>query len=594
MTTNEKIGLLRAAMQAAGANACLIPSSDPHASEYLPDHWAARSYFSGFTGSMGTLVVTEAGSALWADGRYFIQAERQIAGSEIQLQRIGVEGVPTVTKYIADYLGEGQVLALDGMVTPTATVEELEKALAEKGATVKSVDLVSGCWESRPAIPATPAYLLDVKYAGLSANEKLNQLREKLAEKKAGGMVVTRLDSIAWLLNLRASDIECTPFALSFCFVTPNHATLFINRSRLPEEAQKALAEQGVDVQDYDMLLGTLTAFHHDMAVLVDTDGTNWAIYSALKANPALTVIKGNDPIQLLKAVKNETEIKNIKNAHQKDAVAMIRFQMWLEEQISCGAAVTELDVSDKLKELRSAQELNTDLSFGTIAAYGANAAMMHYQATKENFATLQPHGFLLVDSGGQYLDGTTDITRTFTLGELTENERTYYTYVLKSHIDMAKLKFLSGCTGGNLDIIARAACWAHGIDYRCGTGHGVGFYGNVHEGPQSLRITNNAKFLPGMLITDEPGIYEEGEVGIRIENELLCVAKEKNQYGQFLGFEPITYVPIDLTPVRPELLDKDEKAWLNAYHKMVYDTMKPHLTQHEADWLAGKTLPLA
>ena len=594
MTTNEKIGLLRKAMQAAGAEVCLIPSSDPHSSEYLPDHWAARSYFSGFTGSMGTLVVTSTGSALWADGRYFIQAERQIAGSEIELQRIGVEGVPTVQQYIVDHLSEGQVLALDGMVTPTATVKALEKALAEKGASVKSIDLVSGCWENRPAVPATPAYLLDVKYAGLSAHEKIALLREKLAEQKADCMVIPRLDSVAWLLNLRASDIESTPFALAFCFVTPGEAALFIDRSRLPQEAEEALEAEGVMVSDYDKLLGALTACHHDMTALVDVAATNWAIYNTLASNPAFTLIEGGDPIQDLKGVKNATEIANNYNAHVKDGVAMVKFQMWLEERMASGEPVTELDVAEILIKLRGEQELNTDTSFGTIAAYGANAAMMHYQATADNYATLEPQGLLLVDSGGQYLDGTTDITRTYALGELTENERTYYTYTLKSHIDMAKVQFLSGCTGGNLDIIARAPVWAHGIDYRCGTGHGVGFYGNVHEGPHSLRITNNVVFKPGMVVTDEPGVYEEGEVGIRIENELLCVEREKNQYGQFLGFEPITFCPIDLTPVRPELLDQDEKNWLNAFHKNVYETLKPHLTQHEADWLLGKTLPLA
>lgn len=593
-TTNEKIALLRQAMQAAGANACLIPSSDPHASEYLPDHWAARSYFSGFTGSVGTLVVTESASALWADGRYFIQAGRQLAGSEVQLQRIGVEGVPTVEEYLAAALSEGQVLALDGMVTPTATVQSLQKALAAKGAVIKSVDLVEGNWEGRPPVPATPAFLLDVKYAGLSAGEKLARLRAALAEQKAGAMVVTRLDSVAWLLNLRASDIDCTPFALAFCFVTPDDAMLFMDAGRLPAEAAAALSAQGVRVMDYEKLLGTLTGYHHDHTVLVDTAGTNWAIYTALQSNPCFTLAEGCDPVQALKAVKNPTEIENLKAAHAKDGVAMVRFAIWLEAELAAGRTVTEVDVEQILLKLRAAQELNQGASFDTIAAYGANAAMMHYHATPGSCSTLQPKGFLLVDCGGQYLDGTTDITRTYALGELTENECTYYTYVLKSHIDMAKLQFLAGCTGGNLDIIARAPVWAHGIDYRCGTGHGVGFFGGVHEGPHNLRITNNVVFKPGMLVTDEPGIYEEGEVGIRIENELVCVEREKNQYGQFLGFEAVTYCPIDLTPVRAELLDESEKAWLNAFHQTVYDTLAPRLTAPERAWLAEKTKALA
>ena len=593
-TTNEKIALLRAAMKAADANACLIPSSDPHISEYLPAHWSARRYFSGFTGSVGNLVVTETASALWVDGRYFVQAAHQLEGSEIVLQKMGVEGVPTLMEYLTDALGEGQVLAVDGMVTATSTMKELQKALAKKGATVKSVDLVEGNWPDRPAVPASQAFLLDEAYAGRSAAEKLADLRAELAKKDAGAMVVCRLDSVAWLLNLRAADLDCTPFALAYCFVTPDDAILFINTARLPAEAVEALSRQGVRVTDYDHLLGALTGYHHDQTVLVDEAGTNWAVYSALAENPVFTLKAGEDPIQALKGVKNPVEIENLKNAHVKDGVAMVKFQMWLEEKMAAGEAVTEVDVDEKLMALRGEQALNIGVSFDTIAAYGANAAMMHYHATPGNCTTLAPKGFLLVDCGGQYLDGTTDITRTYALGELTDNERTYYTYVLKSHIDMAKLQFLNTCTGGNLDVIARAPVWAHGIDYRCGTGHGVGFVGGVHEGPHNLRITNQVKFMPGMIVTDEPGIYEEGEVGIRIENELLCCERVKNQYGQFLGFEPVTYCPIDLTPVRPELLDAEEKEWLNAFHQMVREKLTPHLNATEAAWLAEKTKALA
>lgn len=594
LSTNEKIALLRAAMKAAGANACLIPSSDPHISEYLPAHWSARRYFSGFTGSVGNLVVTETASALWVDGRYFVQAAHQLEGSEIVLQKMGVEGVPTLLEYLTDALGEGQALAVDGMVTATSTMKELQAALAKKGASVKSVDLVEGNWPDRPAVPASEAFLLDEVYAGRSTADKLADLRAELAKQEAGAMVVCRLDSVAWLLNLRANDLDNTPFALAYCFVTPDDAILFINTARLPAEAVEALSRQGVRVTDYDHLLGALTGYHHDQTVLVDEAGTNWAVYSALKGNPVFTLKAGEDPIQALKAVKNPVEIENLKKVHVKDGVAMVKFQMWLEEKMAAGEAVTEVDVDEKLMALRGEQALNIGVSFDTIAAYGANAAMMHYHATPGNCTTLAPKGFLLVDCGGQYLDGTTDITRTYTLGELTDNERAYYTYVLKSHIDMAKLQFLNTCTGGNLDVIARAPVWAHGIDYRCGTGHGVGFVGGVHEGPQNLRITNHTVFKPGMIVTDEPGIYEEGEVGIRIENELLCCARVKNQYGQFLGFEPITYCPIDLTPVRPELLDADEKEWLNAFHQMVREKLTPHLSAAEAAWLAEKTKPLA
>lgn len=594
MTTNEKISLLRQAMKAAGANACLIPSSDPHASEYLPEHWAARSYFSGFTGSVGTLVVTETASALWADGRYFIQAERQLAGSEIQLQRMGVEGVPTVTQYLTDALGQGQVLALDGMVTPTSLVMDLQKALAKKGASIASVDLVEGNWPGRPAMPATPAWLLGTEYAGLSAAQKLEQVRTQLQKQQADSLVVTRLDSVAWLLNLRAADIECTPFAVAYCLVTNQKATLFINQARLEPAAAQGLAQQGVEVQNYEDILDAIAQYSQPSTVLVDKAGTNWAVYQALEQNPNFTLLPGTDPIQALKGIKNPVEIENIKKAHIKDGVAMVRFQMWLEQQMAAGNPITEVDVDAKLLELRAAQPGNLGASFGTIAAYGANAAMMHYHATPEACATLEPKGFLLVDSGGQYMDGTTDITRTYALGQLTQKEREFYTYVLKSHVDLAKVQFLAGCTGGNLDIMARAAVWQHGIDYRCGTGHGVGFLGGVHEGPHNLRITNQVVFEPGMIVTNEPGIYEEGLMGIRIENELLCEERVKNQYGQFLGFEPVTYCPIDLTPVCTELLTRDEVEWLNNFHAMVYTTLAPHLTSEETAWLAEKTKALA
>ena len=593
-TVPERIAALRAAMKEAGVDGFLIPSSDPHMSEYLPDSYQARSWFSGFNGSVGTLAVTADAAALWVDGRYFIQAERQIAGSGIELMRIAQKGTPEIPAWLADTLPENGVMGVDGMVTATSTVEKLNKAFEKKHISIRDIDFVTPLWEGRPAAPATPAWLLDVKYAGKTAAEKLAQLREKLQEKGANAMLVSRLDSVAWLLNLRADDIACTPVAMAYCLVLPDSATLFINRSRLPQEAQDALAKEGVQTAAYEDVANAIAAIDQMVTALYEPDGLNYTLYNAWKANPNVTLLAGEEPVQQLKGVKNEVEIENIKNAHVKDGVAMVRFQMALEDKMARGEAVTECDVTEMLATLRREQPLCLGESFDTIPAYGANAAMMHYHAVPETCATLEPHGFLLVDSGGQYLDGTTDITRTYTLGELTDNERTYYTYVLKSHIDMAKLQFLNTCTGGNLDVIARAPVWAHGIDYRCGTGHGVGFVGGVHEGPQNLRITNHTVFKPGMIVTDEPGIYEEGEVGIRIENELLCCARVKNQYGQFLGFEPITYCPIDLTPVRPELLDADEKEWLNAFHQMVREKLTPHLSAAEAAWLAEKTKPLA
>ncbi len=595
MTTNEKIAALRSAMQAAGANACLIPSSDPHINEEdMPDHWMAQRYFSGFTGGNSTLIVTDTESALWVDGRYYVQGEQQLAGSEIQLQRMKMPGVPTVTEYLEEKLGEGQVLAVDGLVNATTKVQEWQKALAKKGATVKDIDLVSQCWEGRPALPATEAWVLEERFSGESAASKIGRLREQLAKAGATAEVVTRLDSIAWLLNLRAADIECTPFALSWCFVSMDKTVLFINSARLNAEAQKELAAQGVEVRAYEDLTGFLAGYAQSEKVLVDVASTNYAVYNAVAQNAAFTMVEAADPIQLMKGAKSEAEMANLRIAHEKDGVAMVRFQMELEEKMAANETVTECDIGKILYQYRSAQDDFLMESFPTIAAYGSNAAMMHYSPLPESCATLQHKGFLLVDSGAQYKDGTTDITRTYPLGELTQQEKWWYTMVLKCHIDIARCVFMEGCTGGNLDIIARQNLWKHGIDYRCGTGHGVGFVGAVHEGPQSLRTTNNVPFIPGMTVTDEPGVYETDQVGIRIESELHCIPMEENQYGKFLRFEDFTYCPIDLTAVLPELLEKEQKEWLNNYHKMVFEKLSPRLTQAETDWLAEKTRPLA
>lgn len=594
MTTNEKIAALRSAMQAAGANACLIPSSDPHINEEdMPDHWMAQRYFSGFTGGNSTLIVTDQESALWVDGRYYVQGEQQLAGSEIQLQRMKMPGVPTVTEYLQQKLGEGQVLAVDGFVNATTKVQEWQQALAQKGALVKDVDVVSECWQERPALPSTEAWILEDCFAGESSPSKIQRLREKLCKAGATAEVVTRLDSIAWLLNLRAADIECTPFALSWAFVNMEKTVLFINSARLNDAAQQVLAQQQVEVRDYQDLPTYLAGCTGRETVLVDVSSTNYAVYNAVKQNAAFTMVEAADPIQCMKGVKSAAEMANIRIAHEKDGVAMVRFQMELEEKMAGNETVTECDIGKILYQYRSAQDDFLMESFPTIAAYGANAAMMHYFPLPNSCATLQHKGFLLVDSGAQYKDGTTDITRTYALGELTEQEKWWYTMVLKCHINMARCVFLEGCTGGNLDIIARQNLWKHGIDYRCGTGHGVGFVGAVHEGPQSLRTTNNVAFVPGMTVTDEPGVYETDQVGIRIESELHCIPWQENQYGKFLCFEDFTYCPIDLTPVLPDLLEKEEKEWLNGYHKMVFDKLSPRLTQAETDWLAEKTRPL-
>ena len=589
-TVNERIAALRAAMLAQGCDAYLIPTGDPHSSEYLPAHYNAREYFSGFTGENSTLVVTRTGSALWADGRFFVQAEKELAGSEIQLQKMAEPGVPTVEEYCAAALSEGQSLGLCGLTASCALVRGLKEALDKKGASVKTLNLEDELWtEGRPALPATPAWLLGAEYAGHTPAEKLAQLRKKLAELGCTAQLCGKLDNLAWLLNLRAMDINCTPYAMAYCYVTMEQAVLFINSSRLAPEAAAELAENGVTLAGYDEVLDFLAAQTQPQTVLADPASVNYAVFEALEGNPALTVKDLEDPLLAFKGVKNPTELAHLREAHLRDGVAMVRFEKELEERMAAGEELTELTVDEILHKYRSAQDKFLVESFETIAAYGPNAAMMHYHATEADHAKLQPKGFLLVDCGGTYLDGTTDITRTYPLGELTEEERLFYTWTLQSHIDIARAVWLDYCTGQMLDTLAREPLWRRLINYRCGTGHSVSFVGNVHEGPHSLNGRNKVVFVPGMIITDEPGVYEGGRVGIRIENELECVRKAANQYGTFLAFEPVTFVPIDTSPIVPGVLSREQLDWLNNYHRQVFEKLAPRLNEEERDWLAKK-----
>lgn len=597
MTTNEIIAALRSAMTAAGADAYYIPSSDPHMSEYLPAHWQTRAWASGFTGSAGTLVITRTESAVWADGRYFIQAAKQLAGSEITLMKMGQPGVPTVAEYLADKLPAHGVLALDGNVSAVSAVEEFETACKKKEISVLDADFVTSLWENRPLVPATPVYAHAVEFAGKSVREKLDAVRADLQTAEADVFLCCRLDSAVWLMNIRASDIDYNPFALCYVFVTQQDAVLFINETRVPQDVRDMLAQAGVSLRAYEETASFLRDYKTGAAqvtLLVNKASTNYTLMQAINANSGFSVKAGEDPIQLLKGIKSDAEVAGLKCSHARDGVAMVRFQMRLEVAMAQGTSVKETDVEDWLREERLAQKHCVGESFNTIAAYGGNAAMMHYSAKPDTCATLAPRGFLLVDSGAQYLDGTTDITRTYALGALTDDECRYYTLVLKSHIQLAMAVFLEGCTGGNLDILARSPMWKEGLDYRCGTGHGVGYLGGVHEGPQSMRINNNVKFVPGMTITDEPGYYEEGKVGIRIENELVCVRVRETEYGKFLGFETFTYCPIDTAPVIVSMLADDELNWLNAYHARVFETLAPRLTEQETQWLREKTKPLA
>ena len=589
-TVPERLAALRAAMQANGVDVYLIPVGDPHSSEYLPDHYTSLTYFSGFHGENSNFVVTMTESAVWADGRYFVQAEKEIAGTEIQLMRMGEPGVPTAEEYCGKVLPEGGTLGLCGLTANCALVNNLKKELEPKHGSIKTLFLEDELWvEGRPARPATPAWILPKEYAGFSPAEKLEQLRGKLKEQGCTAQLVGKLDNLAWLLNLRAMDIECTPYAMAYCYVTPSRAVLFIDQARVTPEAKAELEANGVTLADYDSILDGMAAETEPQTVLAENATVNYAVYQVLENNPALTVKDAADPLLAMKGVKNEVELAHLRESHLRDAVAMVRFQIELENRLASGEQLTELTVDEILHKYRSADDKFLVESFGTIAAYGGNAAMMHYHATPEDHAVLQRKGFLLVDSGATYLDGTTDITRTYPLGELTEDERLFYTWTLQCHIDIAKAVWLDYCDCHMLDTIAREPLWRHLINYRCGTGHSVSFVGNVHEGPHALNGRNTTLMRPGMIVTDEPGVYEAGEVGIRIENEIECYHKADNQYGTFLAFRPLTFVPIATSPIVPGVLDKEQVAWLNDYHRKVFEQLAPRLTEDERAWLAEK-----
>ena len=589
-TVPERLAALRAAMKANGVDVYLIPVGDPHSSEYLPDHYTSLTYFSGFHGENSNFVVTMTESAVWADGRYFVQAEKEIAGTEIQLMRMGEPGVPTAEEYCGKVLPEGGTLGLCGLTSNCALVNNLKKELEPKHGSIKTLFLEDELWvEGRPARPATPAWILPKEYAGFSPAEKLEQLRAKLKEQGCTAQLVGKLDNLAWLLNLRAMDIECTPYAMAYCYVTPNRAVLFIDQARVTPEAKAELEANGVTLADYDSILDGMAAETEPQTVLAESATVNYAVYQVLENNPVLTVKDAADPLLAMKGVKNEVELAHLRESHLRDAVAMVRFQIELENRLASGEQLTELTVDEILHKYRSADDKFLVESFGTIAAYGGNAAMMHYHATPEDHAVLQRKGFLLVDSGATYLDGTTDITRTYPLGELTEDERLFYTWTLQCHIDIAKAVWLDYCDCHMLDTIAREPLWRHLINYRCGTGHSVSFVGNVHEGPHALNGRNTTLMRPGMIVTDEPGVYEAGEVGIRIENEIECYHKADNQYGTFLAFRPLTFVPIATSPIVPGVLDKEQVAWLNDYHRKVFEQLAPRLTEDERAWLAEK-----
>ena len=583
MTVNQRIEALREVMQREHLAAFIFPSTDPHQGEYVPDHWKGREWISGFNGSAGTAVVTMTSAALWTDSRYFIAAEEQLRGTEFQLMKLKMPGTPTIPEWIGKECGAGAEVGLDGMVNSANAVKDLIADLRQQGGITlrTNLDPLSQIWKDHPAIPENPVEIYPMEYAGENCRDKIARIRKALREKHADGMLMSALDDIAWTLNLRGTDVHCNPVFVSYLLISSKDVTLYINKVKLTPQVEAYLAAEGIAVAPYeDVAKGLKDYFEYN--ILLDPDEVNYTLYKQVTRE----IVEAESPVKRMKTVKNPTEIAGFKSAMLKDGIAMVKFLYWLKPAVEAGDQ-TEITVSDKLESLRAEQPLYRDISFDTIAGYQAHGAIVHYEATPETDIPLKPEGFLLLDSGAQYLDGTTDITRTIALGPLTEEQKRVYTLVLKGHIQIELCKFPSGASGTQLDVLAREALWREGLNYLHGTGHGVGTYLNVHEGPHQFRMEwKPAPLVAGMTITDEPGIYLEGKFGVRIENTLLITPYKETQFGQFLQFESLTLCPIDTTPIVKELLLDEEIAWLNQYHKRVFATLSPHLDDEEKEWL--------
>lgn len=594
---NERLNELRRLMDERHMDAYLIPTSDFHESEYVGEYFKCRKFITGFTGSAGTAVVTRDDAGLWTDGRYFVQAARELEGSGFKLQKMDEEGVPTVEEYLADVLPEGGVLGFDGRVVNSRLGEAMEEALEEKHVTFScEEDLVGAIWADRPPMSDRPVWILEETYAGKPAKDKIAELRRDMKEARATVHVLTTLDDIVWLLNIRGDDIPFNPVVLSYVVVTESEFYLFINEKTLDGQVRDYLQKLGVTVKPYNDIYGFVKALRKER-VLMESSCVNYAIKNSLDSSNK--IVDRMNPTVMAKAVKNPVEIENERRAHIKDGVAMTKFIFWLKKNIGV-TDMTEISVSDYLEELRRQQEGNLGLSFNTISAYGENAAMCHYAATPESNKTLKPEGLYLIDSGGQYYEGTTDITRTVALGPVTDEEREHFTLVAMSMLRLGHAKFLYGCRGLSLDYIARQPMWERGLNYNHGTGHGVGYLLNVHERPNGIRYKmvpermDSAVIEEGMICSDEPGIYIEGSHGIRTENLIVCRKAEKNEYGQFMEFEYLTFVPIDLDALDVSLMEKRDIQYLNEYHRQVYEKISPYLTREEQQWLKEATREVA
>lgn len=589
--TNQRINALRAFMQNEGIQAFIIPSTDPHLSEYVAPHWKSREWISGFTGSAGTVVITSEKAGLWTDSRYFLQAAQQLAGTEVELYKEMLPETPGIPAFLSATLQKGDTVGIDGKMFSAAEVELLQEELAKSHITVRNVpDPMNALWADRPPMPEAPAFVYDLQYAGKSFAEKLPLIRKEMEKAGAEALLLSALDEIAWTLNVRGSDVHCNPVVVSYLLIDQEEVHYFIRPQKVTNELAAYIEENKIQVHPYEDIacfLGRLQA----ESILANPAKTNYAIYSAIR--PDCRIVEGASPVSLLKAIRNEQEIKGIHDAMQRDGVALVKFLKWLEEAVPTGRE-TEISVDRQLHAFRAAQPLYMGESFDTIAGYKEHGAIVHYEATPETDVALKPEGLLLLDSGAQYLDGTTDITRTIALGALTEEERTDYTLILKGHIALAMAVFPEGTRGAQLDVLARMPIWKQCMNFLHGTGHGVGHFLNVHEGPQSIRMNENPVALQaGMVTSNEPGVYKAGSHGVRIENLVLTVPAGEGMFGNYLKFETITLCPICKKGIVTELLTNEEIDWLNDYHRMVYVKLSPDLNPDEREWLKEACSPV-
>lgn len=592
MKTNipERIAALREVMKEKKIDAYIIPSSDPHLSEYPADRWKSRGWISGFDGSAGTVVVTATKAGLWTDSRYFLQAGIQLEGSGIELYKMALPETPSIPDFLLHELQSGQTVGADGLTYSVAEAEKLEKTLRRKDIKLEtSYDLIDLIWKDRPAVPANPLFEMPIELSGKSVREKLDEINNQLHKEGADCCILAALDEVAWTFNIRGTDVTYNPVVISYAFVSEDESVLFIDPKKVTAEAAENLKKEGVVLADYTLIQKYLSRLPENSSVFIDPAKTNISLYNALPKG--CTIIEGITPANHLKSIKNETEIKGFRNAVVKDGIALTRFYIWLEKQLAAGQKVTELSASAKLTALRAEQPQYIMDSFESITGYAGHGAIVHYAPTPETDVELKPESLLLMDSGAQYLDGTTDITRTVALGEPTEQMKKDFTRTLKGMIGIAKCKFPAGIRGCLIDVFARKALWDAGINYLHGTCHGIGHCLNVHEGPQSIRMEENPVPLkPGMVMSDEPAMYRTGEYGIRTENMILIREDSETEYGKFLGFDTLTLCYIDTKLIVVPMLSAREHTWINKYHQMVYDLLSPHLNEEEKAWLKEKT----